>query len=155
MKRYFENDLSIPSADIARKPKHKFTADAVLLVFICFFVLLGLTTLTCLKFGSENVLVGEAAFAEQSAAADSGIHSVDVPVEGQALVWVMEDGVTKEYEPGDKEGLQYIHREPIKEALEYGVDLKYDENTRLLQIDYTAHDDEGNIIYNSQTMETI
>ena len=45
--------------------KRKIGADVFLLIFICLLVLISLTTLTFLKFGSEQVLTGELALAEE------------------------------------------------------------------------------------------
>ena len=150
MKCYFNQDnLSVSTTEIAAKQKRKMRPDAFLLIFICFLVLLALVTITFLRFGSETVLSGDAAFAQQSNVMESALPSVSVAAGEKSSVWSLKNGELTEYEVGSKERLEYIHSNPFQEAFEYSVDLRYDERTCLLEIDYNAHDDDGNILYNS------
>ncbi|MBO4539621.1 MAG: hypothetical protein J5781_05040, partial [Clostridia bacterium] len=150
MKRYFNQDeLSVSTVEIYGKKKQKIAADAILLIFICFLTLLALTTITFLKFGSESVLSGDAAFAQQSVMEETTLPPVALAAGEKSSVWELKNGELTEYEVGSKERLEHIHSNPLQEAFEYGVDLRFDKDTRLLEIDYNAHDDDGNVIYNS------
>lgn len=137
-----ENLFSNQQPEGLTTTKRKVGADVILLIFLCLLVLLTLTTLTFLKFGSEQVLTGEQAFAEE---AESGERLMNVEIgtiDSKSAVMVY-----------DQEG-NYVemNKEDVWDggktfdAFDYCVSLDYNEETNILDIDYYAHDDEGQIL---------
>ncbi len=150
MNNDFENQQTMtePVGELLVKRK-RISADVILLVFICLLVLLSLTTLTFLKYGSEQVLTGDLAFAEEEQNTDK-IFSVGLQEDDSQYVVVYneEDGYVQ-YSSSEEEQPQTLRNEFAEDVLNYAVAQSFDDETGLLEIDYYDHDEEGNIILNT------
>ncbi len=148
MKNAFDsNNFYIPSTGEPAKRKRKLAADAVLLIFLCLLVLLALTTITFLKFGSGQVLIGDNAFAEESKNEDVFMSAQSSIYEPTSLYGI-KDGEVVEY--GFSDQLEVMKEDPVLSVFNYGVDYSYDPETGLLQMDYYDHDENGDIVFDDK-----
>lgn len=151
MKNAFDqnNNFYIPATGDLAKRKPKLRADAVLLIFLCLLVLLALTTITFLKYGSELVFTGESALAEETR--NSDVHmSVETDYYDPTVMYEVKDGEVIEH--GFDEQLKIMDEEgdTTLAALAYGIGKTYDPETGVMEMDYYAHDENGDVLFDDK-----